>query len=254
MIYRKKLLRTALMASVLSGVITVSGCDDDGSATSQLRVIHTSPDAPAVNVKLDSNVIISDLNYAESSGFQRIASGLRDIAVEAIIPGGNADVITVSGFNFEDLVNYTVLAVDNTDLIEALVANESAASPGGDEVAIAVVHASPAAATVDVYVTAPDTLIDSVDKLKQVAWVLVISQGYVAYDLNRSYYAGFNRLQQAGRLEWALEDSNQLLNRNLYEIGADQAIDRLKGARNLRGRRRAAAARLFDAPHIFGAD
>jgi ribonuclease D len=51
-------------------------------------------------------------------------------------------------------------------------------------------------------------------------------------------------LDRRGRLDWALEDSAQLLNPGLYEVDAEGAIDRLKAARNLRGRRRAAAARL----------
>lgn len=52
------------------------------------------------------------------------------------------------------------------------------------------------------------------------------------------------RLENEGRLEWAREDSRLLLDPQLYDIGADQALDRLKGARNFRGRKRAAAARL----------
>ena len=42
------------------------------------------------------------------------------------------------------------------------------------------------------------TLIDSVAKLKQLAWVIVLSHGYVAYDLNMAYYGGFNRIQEIG--------------------------------------------------------
>ncbi len=42
------------------------------------------------------------------------------------------------------------------------------------------------------------TLIQTVRQLKQLAWVLVLSHGYVAYDLNRSYYDGFNRLAEYG--------------------------------------------------------
>ena len=42
------------------------------------------------------------------------------------------------------------------------------------------------------------TVIDSVIKLKQLAWVIVLSQGYVAYDLNMAYYSGFNRLNEIG--------------------------------------------------------
>jgi ribonuclease D len=53
-----------------------------------------------------------------------------------------------------------------------------------------------------------------------------------------------DRLEREGRLDWALQDAALLLDPGLYEVGDGQAIERLKGARNLRGRRRAAAARL----------
>ena len=52
------------------------------------------------------------------------------------------------------------------------------------------------------------------------------------------------RLDKLGRLQWALEDSAALLDPALYDIDPQSAIKRLKGARNLRGRRRSAAARL----------
>lgn len=54
------------------------------------------------------------------------------------------------------------------------------------------------------------------------------------------------RLAAKGRLEWAREDAQWLLNPSLYEVDDGQAVDRLKGARSFRGRRRAAAARLAD--------
>jgi len=52
------------------------------------------------------------------------------------------------------------------------------------------------------------------------------------------------RLDKQGRLTWAEEDSAQLLNPALYDVDPGLAIDRMKGARNLRGKRRSAAARL----------
>ena len=52
------------------------------------------------------------------------------------------------------------------------------------------------------------------------------------------------RLDKQGRLDWADEDSAALLNPTLYDIDPGIAINRIKGARTLRGRRRAAAARL----------
>ena len=52
------------------------------------------------------------------------------------------------------------------------------------------------------------------------------------------------RLDNLGRLQWAVEDSMDLLDLSLYESDAADAINRLKGARNLRGRARSAAAHL----------
>ena len=52
------------------------------------------------------------------------------------------------------------------------------------------------------------------------------------------------RLAERGRLEWARQDSMDLLDHSLYAANPAAAVDRLKGARNLRGRARRAAARL----------
>ena len=52
------------------------------------------------------------------------------------------------------------------------------------------------------------------------------------------------RLDGLGRLQWAESDSRLLLDPALYDIDPNKAISRLKGARNLRGRRRTAAVGL----------
>ena len=52
------------------------------------------------------------------------------------------------------------------------------------------------------------------------------------------------RLDSAGRLEWALQDSADLLDVRLYDPQPGDAVHRLKGARNLRGRARSAATGL----------
>jgi ribonuclease D len=52
------------------------------------------------------------------------------------------------------------------------------------------------------------------------------------------------RLSRLDRLAWAEEDSAFLLQPSLYKGDFAHAIERLKGAKNLRGRARAAAARL----------
>jgi probable O-glycosylation ligase (exosortase A-associated) len=42
------------------------------------------------------------------------------------------------------------------------------------------------------------TTIDSVRKIRQLAWVILVSQGYLALEFNLSYLAGYNRVQEEG--------------------------------------------------------
>ncbi len=51
------------------------------------------------------------------------------------------------------------------------------------------------------------TTIDSVTKLKQLAWVMVCSQGYVALELNLYYFSGYNVLATTG---FGLLDNNSV--------------------------------------------
>src|SRR5579884_571117 len=45
------------------------------------------------------------------------------------------------------------------------------------------------------------TMIDSMAKLKQLAWVILLSQGYLAFELNLSYYAGTHRVDNYAGLD-----------------------------------------------------
>jgi hypothetical protein len=168
-VLQTKHLKTRLFNSLLlpvvgfAAVLMLTGCGggggNDDPDTGSIRIVHASPDAPPVNVKLDGSAAISELDYAQSSGFVDIDAKNYDIAVEGIIPGGNLDVINVPGFTVDSNDRTTVIASDVVASIEPLVVFDSAATPANDEVALRVVHASPAAAMivaeVDVYVTSP---------------------------------------------------------------------------------------------------
>ena len=41
-------------------------------------------------------------------------------------------------------------------------------------------------------------MVDSIDQLKKIAWVIMLSQAYVALELNRAYLGGFNRVAVNG--------------------------------------------------------
>ncbi|MBY6190837.1 DUF4397 domain-containing protein [Microbulbifer agarilyticus] len=137
-------------------VIEFPPAAEEPAASGFIQVVHASVDAPAVNVLLNGSVAIEGLDYAETSGFAELDTGSYDIAVEGIIPGGNAAVIEVAGFSIEENARPTVIAVGNVADIAPLVVNESASEPAETEVALTVTHAAPDAPRVDVYLSAPE--------------------------------------------------------------------------------------------------
>ena len=154
-------LKLGLMTGLLGLSLTLAGCGDSGGkSNADLRVIHASKDAPLVDIRVNNRTVIAELDYAESSGYVEVRSGTKSVVVEAIIPGGNLDVITVPALQLEENQRYNILAVNDTATIEAQVVAESASEPSISEVAIAVVHASTNAGAVDVYVTAPGALLN----------------------------------------------------------------------------------------------
>ena len=167
---KKRLLSVAILSSVL----VLTGCDDDDDEiivpevpvepmTADIRVLHASPDAPAVNIVINGDVAIEDLDYAESSGYATLDAGAYDIDVEGIIPGGNQVVIDVDALELAGDSMSTVIALNDVANIEPLVVPESAAEPTETEVGVTVVHAAAAAPAVDVYAVDPGADITMLD-------------------------------------------------------------------------------------------
>ena len=167
---------TIIAGSVAISATLITGCGTDdtvlpdsltsSTSSSLVRIIHASADAPPVDIKLDNAVAVPALDYPKSTGFVSIEAGTYDVAVDAIVPGGNLEgVIKVDDITFAKDQRYTVIAIDDTASISEFVADESAATPGADEVAISVLHAATSVQglNVDVYVTAPGADITSVD-------------------------------------------------------------------------------------------
>jgi hypothetical protein len=141
--------------------------------TARVSVYHFSPDAPAVDVKLtDGTVLAGSLEFPNSTSFE-VPAGTYDIIVT---PAGEADpvVIDLAGTTLEEGVFYKVAATDFLDSITPQVSTvsvgTSGAAPEQEETPepeptpapeqpaptgtaqVSVVHASPDAPAVDVYV------------------------------------------------------------------------------------------------------
>jgi hypothetical protein len=144
-------------SALLAGALVLGGCGSDSNPQTSLRVIHASPDAPQVNVLVDGDAVLTEVDYKQGSGFERLDRGTYDIAVEAITPGGDVTVIDVSAASLASDREYSVLAIGKvagSTLRPLIIDNPRAMVPAG-QVRAQVVHAAPDAPPVSVYVTAP---------------------------------------------------------------------------------------------------
>ncbi len=148
----------------IASAIALAGCssDSDDSSTdttytaySSVRVVHASPDAPAVNVTLNTAQAVTNLDYGQSTGFVEVESGSYDIDVNGILPASEVNVIDVDGFMLGEGDRTTIVAVGNVADIAPLVLTPSTATAMLGQITLQVLHAAPDAPAVDIYLTAP---------------------------------------------------------------------------------------------------
>lgn len=134
-------------------LIFAAGCSEDENviapeaSNAKVRVIHTSYDAPAVDVRIDNQAAISNLAYGQSSGYADVSSGMINVKVS---PAGESEPVVIEA-DLELAVDgeYTVFAVDQLSSIEPVVSADNRA-PDADAAKIRFLHAAPDAPAVDI--------------------------------------------------------------------------------------------------------
>ena len=135
----------------------------DAATPAALRVFHASPDAPPVDVVVNDDFampFIEDLEFPDVVGYVPVPAADYNVKVTAANNAGaiviDADLSLAAG------QSYDVLAVDALATIDALVLNDDRRSVA-TEAKVRIVHASPTAQDVDIYVVATGTDINTVD-------------------------------------------------------------------------------------------
>lgn len=126
----------------------------DKNAGANLRVIHAVADAPEVDVFADGNEAVSALAFKGVTGYLNLPEGDRTLRVAAAADN-SVVVINDATVNLNKGSHYSVLAVG--ELTQSSI-NPAVLQDMPRRVATAaqvrVIHASPAAGNVDIYVTA----------------------------------------------------------------------------------------------------
>lgn len=145
------LAAVALMFTQLSGV---SG----QSSMAKVRVVHASPDAPAVDVWVDGKKALTNVPFFAASDYLDLAAGSHDIKVVATGTTEPA-VIDAKGVAVEAGKAYTIAAVGKLAEIKPAIFVDNLAAPASGKAHVRVLHLSPDAPGVDVKLASGATLI-----------------------------------------------------------------------------------------------
>jgi hypothetical protein len=143
-------------ALALAAMATISACDDDDPvtppATAQVRVVHAAADAPNVDVLVDGSAVLTNVPFKGASNYLSVPAGTRNLQVRA---AGTSTVVIDADATAAQGESYTVIATGPVAAIAPLVLEDDLTTPAAGNIKLRLVHASPTAGPVDIYVTAP---------------------------------------------------------------------------------------------------
>ena len=133
-------------AEPLTAVVAVDDTGTPAAGQAWVRVLHGSPDAPAVDVKANDADILTDVAFGTISDYLPVDAGTYNIKVCA---AGTDTCVIDADLTFEDGKRYTVAATDLVAQIQPQVI-EDAATPNDAQAQVRVVHFSADTPAVDV--------------------------------------------------------------------------------------------------------
>lgn len=121
-------------------------------ATSKLRVIHLSRNAPNVDVYANGAKVVNNLAYATSTSTLTVASGTYNLAVTAAGGAPSSAVINVNGVKLLPGKAYTVAAYADLANITARVLEDDASGINTQtDIRLNVIHVAPTVTRGDLY-------------------------------------------------------------------------------------------------------
>ena len=127
----------------------------------QVRVVHASPDAPAVDVWVDDTPAIRGLAFGQFTGHTSVPAGNHRVRVAPA--GGQPDSAVIDAtLELATGQAYTVLATGRLAEIKPLVLTDERQAPDSNGSRVRFVHASPGATAVDIAVAGGPTVFSNV--------------------------------------------------------------------------------------------
>lgn len=146
----KRVLLILAALSVSAGLVLAQGTNG------RIRVIHASPDAPAVDIYVNGGKVLENLPFREYSEYLSLPAATYSVDVK--VTGTDTTVKTVP-VTVAPGKDYSAIAAGyaggGSPGFDVMLLEDDNALPTNKGVKIRVVHAAPGAPSVDVYATSP---------------------------------------------------------------------------------------------------
>ncbi len=148
----------AAFVLLIGALLASTGCGGGGHHA-QLRAMDATPQESAIDVSLDGNSFASNVAYGTASDYDSVGVGSRHLQ---IYPLGVATAFIDETISLTSGDKYTVVAANVLSSANTILLVDESSTPGADVAELRIVNASPALGTVDVYIVAPGTNLQSV--------------------------------------------------------------------------------------------
>ncbi len=144
-------------APVTLGVVAASGNDSllvDVATPAELRVVHDSPNAPAISIIANGDAaapLVASLAFSNFTAYLPLTAGAYDLTAT---PAGNTgDILLERNLNLVAGRQYSLYALGDLSSIGALVTRDDDRRYA-TQARLRIIHGAPSAGLVDVYLTA----------------------------------------------------------------------------------------------------
>jgi len=143
----------------------------------RVRIVHASPDAPAVDVWVNDNAAFTNAPFKGITEYAELEVGAYNVKV---VPTGATEPVVIEADLALEAKDYTVVAVGKLEEIEPLVLVDNNSAPEAGKAHVRFVHASPDAPAVDIAVKDGPVLFSNI-AFREVGDYLPVDAG--TYDL-----------------------------------------------------------------------
>ena len=139
----------AFAATPLNAILSVDNAGTNGGGA-RVRVVHGSPDAPAVDVRVNGGLVFANLPFESITDYVEVPAGAYNVKVEPAGAGGAGPFVIDADVNLAAATDYTVIATDNLAEIFPTIGVDNNTAPPAGQAKVRFFHGSPDAPAVDI--------------------------------------------------------------------------------------------------------